>query len=233
MATVNTDKKIPEARYFMDLDLVDAGARLFASTNVVTQVPKCSDVELKLALQKRMRDFCTQTLSLEIDLLAEDIIADQNDYEFLIIDDSDECFEIEHLVKVLVDRVEMVPMKDYIIPNPGKLFFYAPPGLAITGGLEMRAAIKPRVGTSDMDRVFFDEWYEAFEHGVIYTMLQMNNKPWSNPTLANFHKSEWDRLITDAIVDRQLDGTNGIPTARFKNWTGTSAGRGRAGRLSA
>jgi hypothetical protein len=47
--------------------------------------------------------------------------------------------------------------------------------------------------------------------------------------LANFHKSEWDRIISNADVDRQLNGTIGLPTARIQNWSGGSNPRRRSG----
>lgn len=107
----------------------------------------------------------------------------------------------------------------------GKLFFTVTPTAADAAGLPLLASLvlAPAVDAAssleglipeDMWRTFHQLWL----HGLLARMMAHPAKPYSNATLAVFHRRSFNRDLVEARLRVRTGGVPGIQTWRFPAW---------------
>lgn len=71
------------------------------------------------------------------------------------------------------------------------------------GDVDMMVTLKPTRGATDIDADVFEAHVESIAAGALYRLQAKPGKPWSNPDLAAWNKSQFESGITDA-EDREF-----------------------------
>jgi hypothetical protein len=65
----------------------------------------------------------------------------------------------------------------------------------------MRLVLRPTRDAAVIDDDIFTRYRAAIAHGAMYMLMSMARKPWSDPTAAVFHGTEYTRLMREARID--------------------------------
>lgn len=85
----------------------------------------------------------------------------------------------------------------------------------ITGGLEIKTALLPRLDCTVLDREQLDAWPEAVISLTKYLLHKQPNKPWSNSMEAQIQEEEYDSIVELMSQDRFANGQSGAQTIQF------------------
>lgn len=85
--------------------------------------------------------------------------------------------------------------------------------------LVVSAALKPTRASTYGDDRLYDEWLEFIAHGAKQRLMMVPKKPWSNPELAEWHRTMFRRGINRALARRQKGGGDRSLTANPRSFT--------------
>ena len=215
----------PRPNYLSDATMVDFEAGIMPY--VVTDLPGCPDPLIKQFARETVREICEDTLQWQVELWPMSLIKGQNDYDLVIEDDSDGCYEIEKVMEVWVKGSQKTALRDYYLPSFNQLFMTGAPGATEAGKLEIRVAIKPKPASKEIEERFFNEWIQLIRFGILYKLKAQPDKTWTDAQGAAFYRSEYQRETSEMEAQRILKDTTGVLIASFSNFSGSGSGGGR------
>jgi hypothetical protein len=95
--------------------------------------------------------------------------------------------------------------KGYFRPSPNTLRLVPPPAAA--GSLEINLILTPTRNATTLPSFLYDNCWEAIEHGANYKLMSLRNRPWSDPSMAEFHRGQFEILIGSFGAIAVKDGT--------------------------
>jgi hypothetical protein len=72
------------------------------------------------------------------------------------------------------------------------------PDTAETYTLYLYNAIKPTLTATGIESTIYAQYRRAIYHGVLHELMMMPKKPWSNPTLGEYHGKQWEFMVNSA-----------------------------------
>ncbi len=70
-------------------------------------------------------------------------------------------------------------------------------------------ALKPMRTATTLPDFLYTDWLEAIESGALSRLLVMPNKEWSNGELGLYHKVEWEKQLSEARMQVNLQWSDG------------------------
>lgn len=104
-----------------------------------------------------------------------------------------------------LDRQPVGCPKHYFRPSPDTVRLVPAPIEA--GVLSVTLALTPLRTATTLPSFLFDNCWEAIEHGALYKLLSIRNRPWSDLSLAEFHRGQFEILIGSFGAVAVKDGT--------------------------
>lgn len=80
--------------------------------------------------------------------------------------------------------------------GPGLVLFAPTPDAA--GTIELRGKLRPTKDATEWDAALYNEFARAIFHGVLYELMLMPNRGWSDAKLAIAHGKHWTHLLAAA-----------------------------------
>jgi hypothetical protein len=77
----------------------------------------------------------------------------------------------------------------------------------VNGTLYLRGYLRPDRDATAWDAELYDEFHRVVFHGVLYELLLMPNRGWSDPKTGALHGRQWTQLLA-AARDRSQRGFN-------------------------
>lgn len=87
----------------------------------------------------------------------------------------------------------------YTVNTLGDITFYPTPDASYTFSVEV--ALRPTRDATTMDADIFTRYRMGIARGILYRLQVMSSKPWSSPTTAVLHGSEYVRAIREARIE--------------------------------
>lgn len=90
-------------------------------------------------------------------------------------------------------------------PSPNTMRLIPAPGAQ--GTLTYTLALTPTRQATTLPSFLYDNCWEAIEHGALYKLMSLRNRPWTDMTLAEFHRGQFEILIGSYGAVAVKDGT--------------------------
>jgi len=184
---------------------------------VMVFAPTCPEPLAVSAVVMAADRFCRLTHAWEEDLDATDITAGTGTYDYDLPVGA-------LLEKVLTVRVNNIPVRiasrheadaydpmwttrsggdtQYAVTTARDVTLVPAPDKASVGGLKVKAALRPKQGTTLPD-VLYDEWRDAIAAGALAYVLSLP-QAWGNPALAAQKEMEFQGYVTHAKAQGQF-----------------------------
>lgn len=88
----------------------------------------------------------------------------------------------------------------YLQENSEEVILFRKPTSALTNGLTMKVALKPKRNSTGVEAWIIEEYQEEIAHGAKARLFSMQKKPWSDAALASYHMGAFDDAIGKAGV---------------------------------
>lgn len=82
--------------------------------------------------------------------------------------------------------------------NPATINVYPVPDTITAYKINLLAILRPTATAAGWDSALQDEFREVIYHGVLYYIMMMNNRVWSDPAGAQMHGKIYTNLVADA-----------------------------------
>lgn len=92
--------------------------------------------------------------------------------------------------------------------TPGSILLAPVPDTA--GTMSLFACLRPTRTADSWDSDMYAEFHRAIFHGVLFELLAMNERSWSNPKLADAHGKEWTYLLNEATARAESGYNAGV-----------------------
>lgn len=200
---------------------------------LLPELPGCTTAFLDLHLVEVARKLCEDSLVWRAELDAVDLEADEDTYDIdspepqsvvckvlrLTLDDDvlwdpewfngcgrdEPTYNLTPPFSVNEDFTQITLVEDHI------------PGAAVTDGLEIKGALKPKFGADRLPDILLTTHLEALRKSVLHRLMLMPKKPWSNPELAVVYGNEATRLIHRAATNTAGGNVRGPLRTRKAN----------------
>ena len=196
------------------------------SREVLPAVPGCPPSVAENAIRQAVIDLCNKARVWREDLTAINIVANTAEYTLTppagtrIIApvnvryngesiDPEEEGDMDYEYFDWRELPAGTPTK-YLIMAPETLTLNKKPIANITGGLEVRVAVKPTVDATGCDDLLRDDWLDVVADGAKASLMMIPNKAWTNYELAMALKKEFRKGIARARI-RMIQGRTNKP----------------------
>lgn len=176
---------------------------------VVPEVPTCPEPTALAAVRRALRDFCAYTYAWQETSDPATALAGQAVYDVesplpqarvLAI------FNLRHRGQLVTPQTEAeldrcgsnwrtvtaLQVRHFVHESFASVRLYPIPNLTEVLSLtDLRVALQPTVTATSVDAMLLDEYGEGIAFGALEYLLRMPGRVWSNPQLANFHRSQY------------------------------------------
>lgn len=87
--------------------------------------------------------------------------------------------------------------------------------------MRVRTVYVPKLGSTVFDAMLIERFAETLIAGAKWKLMEMPNKPWSNPGLAAYNKGVFDEGVTKARIEVELSNTPAQMTIRKRRFGST------------
>lgn len=171
--------------------------------NLVYRLTGCGELMIRKTLQAVYREFCEQTGALRVSV-GQALVSGQNEYRITVP------------YSGLVDAVVTVSIGERTL---AKSEFTLRDGQPLTIGLqdgvaesELRSdptaklselvVVIPSMGSEECPYWFYQMYGAALVSGVLYRLMSMLNKPWSDAQQAVIERTDYVNAISKAVIAR-------------------------------
>ncbi|MBT4068645.1 MAG: hypothetical protein HOE77_08120 [Candidatus Marinimicrobia bacterium] len=81
--------------------------------------------------------------------------------------------------------------------------------------LDMLVVLKPSTTAKRIEDYIFNEYSDAFRHGALMRLFAMANKPWTDGSLAGYHRDEYRDLIDVITTKSETGGVRTTHTVQY------------------
>lgn len=181
------------------------------------ELPDVPQLLLDQHLQMAQREFCSRSESWKEDVKIAQV-AGQQSYN---ITPSFDC-EIKRVTNLWArSTADIAALADGVEQDRLLYRFTLPSTLSIDASIAPRdgttsyfvatCVLVPTVGqtgTNVMSREYLNQFFEGIMYRANFTLMKMPKQRWSNPDLATYYLGEFNRKITDAMAESQLNNTS-------------------------
>lgn len=196
---------------------------------VLPEVPTCPEPTALSALRRALRDFCAYTYAWKetsdpspvlAGVAAYDVESPLPQARVLAI------FNFRHRGQLVTPKTEAEldrcgggnwrtatseQVRHFIHESPATVLLYPIPSVTEAVALTaMRVALQPTLSATSVGAVLRDEYAEGIAFGALEYLLRMPGRAWTNPQLANFHRSQY---VKEKSRVRRLARAGFAPTA--------------------
>lgn len=184
--------------------------------DLVYRLPGCDDVMVRKTLQNVYRDFARQSCVFKTVRRAH-IVGHESCFGPTISD-----MYVDSVVDVRIGNRKLVYGHEYEIVGNSKIVFRGLPNFDVGCGdeglrfivdgaelpphfkkevvpdVEITCVEVPKNGSESVPSWFFDKYSEAIVSGVLFRLMSMTNKPWSDPAQAMIEKVTYESAMNEA-----------------------------------
>lgn len=198
------------------------------------EVPGCPTEAIENAVRKAVIDFCNQTLIWREELAAIDTVVGQDVYTLTPPAQGRVVLPIH----VAYDEITMLEKseeeQDYVddgwristnskprfyhCPKPDQIRFSRKSDSVITGGIVVKAAIKPTNTATGVDDIIFDDWLYQIKDGALATLMSMPKQVWYDPNQSIIHDRKFNAAIQRGKSRAKRGHTRKTGRVRFRKY---------------
>lgn len=200
---------------------------------LLPELPGCATALVDLHLREVAREFCTKTSIWRQDLTAINLVASQAAYA-VATPASSELVRITQLTvagELLwqlsdrnVERQQDGVAAKYNTNEPpfslsadfAQITLMEVPTEALTGGLEITAALQPTSSAATLPDFLKTQHSEAIRFGVLSRLMAMGKKPWTDRELSAAYDVRWNAKLNFAAYQATVGNTR--EPIRTKKW---------------
>lgn len=169
--------------------------------NLVYRLTGCGELMIRKTLQAVYRDFCEQSRALT-QVIEQPLVSGQNDYRVNPAYNS----VVDAVVMVAIGR-RVLAKSEYTIQDGSPLIITLPDGVAEAelrddpaALLGQYAILIPKMESEDCPYWFYQRYGTALVSGVLYRLMSMLNKPWSDAQQAVIERTDYVNAITKSVA---------------------------------
>lgn len=171
----------------------------------------CPDPTAILAIRNAAIEFCGRSRVWQYEHAAVNVVADTPSYAFVPPADA----VVVEILQAWYDNLRIWPKQpdalvgmyanwktaesqrpNYVTQLDERNFRLVPiPTVALASGITMDVALKPTRAATGIETRIYEEYAEAIGHGAKWRLMEKPKQPWSNATLAAYHKQMFDDAI--------------------------------------
>lgn len=80
----------------------------------------------------------------------------------------------------------------------GKMRLYPTPNRNLSDAIQYEVYVKPKADETEIEDFLAEQFVEVLQHGALYELLRMSNRPWSNPQLAVHYRTRYRHGVYEA-----------------------------------
>jgi len=137
-----------------------------------------------------------------------------------------DCYSIMSVSEVRVDgspwRAERrLPARGgswFTFDKPDWLRLGCNPGDDLLKGIEVRVNVLPGQDSCELDRILYDQYADALQHGALENIYRMKSAPWYDPQLSMTHARLFRAAMSEAAgfaMKRHVSGPLVVKVRRF------------------
>lgn len=182
--------------------------------DVLPDVPGCGQPLATIHIRGAAIDFCKKSLAWRVDMDPLSAIANQGEYDF----DLDTGTVLVRVLQVWYQKKPLIStdantLNDWSAhwpsevgtplywtqENPSDSLILVPmPAAALADAITAKLAVKPSQASTFADARLYEEWRETIASGAKARLFALKKKPWTDPGLATYHKSQFDSKVAEA-----------------------------------
>lgn len=192
---------------------------------VLIDCPGAPDPQVDRQVRHAAIELCDFALVWRVDLAAQDIVADTSEYAI----DSSPDGRVVTVIYASHDGIQLEPATErqlddnvegwraasntstqpewYYLPDRETIRLALTPDKAVTDGLKVSVALKPKQDAESLPDILYDDYLEAIGCGAKARLLAMSGRPWADPQTAQYYKREFERLKHKHKAERLNDFT--------------------------
>lgn len=192
-------------------DALDVETLAGLAENIVYRLPGCTDMMVRKALQDVYRDFCRRSCCLHTTRR----ISLQNHTRHYHVSASYDSMSIDCVSEVSLGRRVLERGRDYDVRGVGRsvcveLSHRLPvPHCGCHDDLFVTCVEVPRIGSEFTPDGFLDKYGDDLVSGVMYRLMSMTGKPWSDPEQARVELSRYEERVGAARIGYHTGSLSG------------------------
>ncbi len=192
---------------------------------VAPEVFECPEITMEIAVRDSAIEFCRRTFVWQESLDQITTVKGVSTYDL----EPAAGTIVEQILDAICDGSRLTSAKTVDLPTNRDSFQGKPKSYSLMfgdqvrlypipdnkGTLNLTVALTPSSSSSGIDSTLFERYKEVIASGAKHRLLNLPNKSWSNPPLAQYHLTQYMRGIGEARI--RLDGgqSHVISTRRF------------------
>lgn len=179
--------------------------------SILTELPGCQKGIVQVSLLRTGREFFRRTGAWAVTLDAIDSVSGQSDYTLPM---AGRHANIELIEEVRVNTASGVTagqrgvaLRDqyysFTLPATLTLLSSAVPVESVADGIEVDVILVPQSIDAEIPAVLLSRYAEGIRSGVISELMAKSKYPWSDPQGAKDHRVIYNRMLNQALADRE------------------------------
>lgn len=183
---------------------------------VLIEVPGCPEPLVEHHIRNAAIEFCNETLIWREDLTPIDSVIEQAEYTLtppagsrivmpVSVEYDDKLIDPE-TEENLNAKSRTWRTNDpgtpsvFLIPDPLTILLHERPNSVIVGGIAVKAALKPTRNATEVADIVYDDWAEAVAAGALSRIMEIPDKPWTNPNQSIYYHRKFNGAKNNARV---------------------------------
>lgn len=197
---------------------------------VLPKVPACADIVAVNAVRNAAIDFCTRTLVWSEKQDTVTVTPLDFPYDLDAPNGARAC----GVMSAKFNGIRIDPTTQDELDTQGtswesdtgapRFFFQPTPYTFQTypipdgdGTLDLRVAFCPKRDSSLIEEFIYQLYIEGVAAGALARLMREPNQPYSNPGLADYYDSQFEKEVTKAKIEANKSLTRGAPTVQMRS----------------